>query len=485
MNQPLSSVKPGVFPKEKSLKIALDGHGHKVYYTLDGSAPNESSTEYKDSIVLTKSTVVRAMAAGDSTSLKSPVMTATYIINEKHDLPIVSISVKESDLYDHNSGIYADGPGYNSEWPHKGANYFKKWRKEAHVEFFDGEKEGFTTDCALMIFGGFSRADAKKSFRLQFGNKYGHDKLSYDFFGRGKAIDLKNIVLRSGSQDYNRVMIRDEFFTSLMHENSPALLIQDYRPVAVYINAKYFGLYYFREKIDKHFVARHLNVPNDSITILMSVGYQEEGNNKDYNALMGFITGNDMKDTANYNKVKAQVDLDGLIDWKLGEVYCMNSDVGNIRYVRSLDKGSDRKWHFVFYDLDASWVGNRSSAFWLKASGGVPAGTVTVHNRMIHHLLENPAFRARFMERLSLHMHKTFSSKNACAVFDKLINTIKPEMKYNCERWPTLKYATWEKNAAEFRQRLETRDKEMLNDLREVLSITEAENKKYFGDLGF
>ena len=43
----------------------------------------------------------------------------------------------------------------------------------------------------------------------------------------------------------------------------------------------------------------------------------------------------------------------------------------------------------------------------------------------------------------------------------------------------------WEKNIADFRKKFATKPKAMLDDLRKYLSITEAENKKDFGDLGF
>ena len=358
-------------------------------------------------------------------------------------------------------------------------------RREGDLFLFDGG-EGFSTDCGIKIFGGFSRFEAKKSFCLKFKNTYGAKEVTYDFFDQGESVTLSDLVLRSGSQDYNRCMVRDEFFTSLMAAQSPTLLTQPYRPIALYVNAEYFGLYYLRDKIDRDFVARRLGVSNDSITILMSVGYQEEGSNKEYNRLMNFITSQSMADKDNYDYVKERVDLLGLIDFKIGEIYSGNSDVGNIRYVRSTDEGSDKKWHFVFYDLDATWVGDKPTAsFYLSASATDGEASVGVHNRMISRLLTNSEFRQLFMERLSHHLHNTFTVKNTTAVFDALVKTIRPEMKRNCERWPQLSYNTWEKNIVKFRERFSVKNKMMLKDLRQFLSITEEENKKYFSDLGY
>ena len=477
--------KAGIYNGSKRICLHLDANGRTIRYTLDGSEPTATSAVYKDSIVITQSTVVRAFAEGDSVSLNSAVATATYLLDAKHDMAVVNVAVDKNDLYDHNRGIYANGPGYSPEWPHLGANFWKNWTKKAHVELFD-KKGGFAVDCGLKIFGGFSRYEAKKSFCLKFKNEYGYPEVSYDFFDNGEVITLQDIVLRSGSQDYNRCMVRDEFFTTLLKAQSPTLLTQIYRPVALYINAQYFGLYYIREKIDKHFVERQLNVKGDSVDIIFSAGNREEGSSISYTRLMQYIATHDIKDSTNYDYVRQMVDLQGLIDYKLGEIYSGNTDVGNIRYVRSTDEGSDRKWRFVFYDLDATWVGDKPTAdYYLSAGGSAATGNVAVHNIMINRLLQNKDFRRLFMQRLSHHMHHTFSEKNASAVFDNITGQIRSEMKLNCQRWPQLSYEQWEKNITDFRKRFAGRPKTVLNDLRKYLSITEEENKKYFGDLGY
>lgn len=482
---PRFDKKPGIYPDDKELCLRLKEKDHVVRYTTNGSSPTSASPVMGDSITISRGTVIRAYAEGDSVSLPSNIATATYLPGVKHDLAVMNVTVDNADLYDYNHGIYAKGPGYGDEWPHPGANYWKNWTKNAHVEFFDG-KEGFSTDCGIRIFGGFSRDEAKKSFRLKFRGRYGDAKVDYDFFDNGKRVDLKDLVLRSGSQDYNRCMIRDEFFTSLMKAESPGLLIQDYRPVALYVNAEYFGLYYLREKIDKHFVARKLKVPADSISIIVSKGYWEEGTVKDYNRLMGYVKSHDMATASNYEYVKRNVDLQGLIDYKLGEIFSGNTDVGNIRYVRSESSRSDRKWHFVFYDLDATWVGYKPEAdFYLSTGGSAAESLVTEHNILINRLLANKDFRALFLERLSHHLATTFSTGNTTAVFDALVARIRPEMKLNCGRWPQLSYNQWEKNLDEFKEKFADKPKIMLNDLRQYLRITDEENKKYFSKLGY
>lgn len=474
-------TKPGVYSKDQSLKITIDTHGKTVRYTTDGSMPNHNSPVFNDSLEINETTIVRAYCDGDSTTMQSTIATSTYIFTENHHtLTVVNITVDSADLYDKTRGIYVEGPGASKEFPHQGANYWKPMWKKAHVEIFDSI-QGLSEDCELAIFGGFSRALPKKSFKIRFRDTQGPNSVTYDLFGNGNPQKHKNFVLRSGSQDVTGVMVRDEFFTSLMKSESPSLLVQAYRPVALYINGDYFGLYYIREKIDKRFVARHLNVKDDNISIIMSGLYCDEGTKKNYNELTAYIRSHDLSKPEYYNHVKEWVDLPSLIDFKLGEIYSSNTDVGNMRMVQ--DANGEKKWYTVYYDLDATWVANKPSSYYLRAGSNNVERAV---NLIISNLLKNSEFRTLFLEHLSTHMHKTFTTQNTTAVFDNIISTIKPEMELNCKRWPQLmSYKKWESRVDDFREKFAYRNKKMLNDLRKELAVTPQEDKKYFSGLGF
>ena len=472
--------KAGVYKDKDKIVLRLANPGRNVRYTLDGSEPTSSSALFKDSLVLAKSTVVRSYAEGDSATMQSPVATATYLLGVDHDLPVINISVKNADLHDHNTGIYAKGPGYvEGEHPYTGANFWKNWTKKAHVELFDG-KEGFASDCGLKIFGGYSRALDKKSLRLKFRGMYGNSKANYDFFETGEPMEFEDLVLRSGSQDYNKFMIKDEFFTSLAQSGSETLMTQMYRPVALYINAEYFGLYYLREKIDDNFVARKLNLPSDSIDVVLS------GANP-FTTFVGKLAGMDITKPENYALARDNIDFQGLLDFKIGNIFTGKTDLGNIRYARSRHPDSDRKWYFIYYDIDASWSASPKPgvAYALSTSPNVISEEKKRYNVLINKLLQNKDFRQLFLERFSYHLTNTYSPEKTTAYFDKFVGAIRKEMKYNCERWPRLKYDRWEKNMEEFRARLERRPKIILEELRTYLSVTEEENKKYFSHLGY
>ena len=475
--KPSFSKAPGVYDNLSKLKLTLDTHGYKTHFTTNGSAPTMASATYSDSIALDTTCVVRAFSEGDSTHMASPIATATYFLGEKHTLPVINISVNPNDLWDHNNGIYVEGPGASPVKPHMGANYWKKWWKKAHIEFYDGDK-GFEADCGLAIFGGFSRALAKKSFKIKFKDIYGPKNVKYDIYDEGEAIKLKTMVLRSGSQDMHGVMARDEFFTSLMVPNSPTLIVQNYRPVVLYINAQYFGVYYVRDKIDKHFAARKLHADKDSVKIIMM-----EKSNPSYAQVIAYEKSHDITKKETYDYVSSRIDINSLIDWKLAQIYASKTDVGNSRFMRSEQKGGDNKWYCVHYDIDYSWSDYKPAAKYLRPSS-YPLSNA--HNNLTNDLLKNAEFRKTFIERLSMHLHKTFSPQNANAAFDKIINAIRPEMERNCKRWPQFgSYSTWEKNVKNFKSKFDGRPALMLNDLRRELKITPEEDKKYFSDLGY
>lgn len=478
--EPAFSVKPGIYNAQKSLKIELKANS-PIHYTMDGSRPTQSSPLYSKPITIDTTAVLRAYCEGDSLHMPSNIATATYFLREKRTLPVMNISINHNDLFHPTTGIYSSGPGASSEYPYFGSNFWKRDTRLAHVEYYDSTGNSFTADCGLAIFGGFSRALAKKSFKVKFKDMYGQSNLRYDLFHEGKARKHKNFVLRSGSQDMDGVMVRDEFFTSLLAEHSPTLLVQAYQPVALYINGQYFGLYYIREKVDRHYVSHHLGVSADSVNIIMSLGNVEEGPRAPYQDMLRYVRTHDMTDSTAYEYMRNLVDFDGMIDQKLGEIYAANVDVGNVRYVRSLDAKSDKKWHYVYYDLDLTWNSQRKSATYLREGSEAESG----HNVVIAHLLRNKKFRQRFLERLSVHMHQTYTPENATRVFDNLINTIRPEMQHNCKRWPGFgSVKNWEQRVVKFREKLLTRNKVILDDLRRELHVTPEEDKKYFGDLG-
>ena len=89
--------------------------------------------------------------------LKSETASASYIINENNNLPVMSVALNPEDMYGYTTGIYVKGPGASSEPPYEGANFWQDWEKQAHADFFEEGRDGFSIPCGLKIFGQYSR----------------------------------------------------------------------------------------------------------------------------------------------------------------------------------------------------------------------------------------------------------------------------------------------------------------------------------------
>ncbi|GAO30622.1 lamin tail domain-containing protein [Geofilum rubicundum] len=116
--------------------------GINARYTDSPRYPNQN---------IYKGTVIRAKAVKDN-ALTPHTDTHTYFItaegDNRYDLPVVSISTNEPDLFDYNTGIYVPGV-YADEWvannsinswnDGRPANYNQRgdaWEKPAHFEYF-------------------------------------------------------------------------------------------------------------------------------------------------------------------------------------------------------------------------------------------------------------------------------------------------------------------------------------------------------------
>ena len=423
-------------------KVAKNG---EVHYTLDGSIPTMKSPIFDKKLVLKKTTVVRKRTFKEG-QLPGKVSTKTYFVKEQSKLPIVSISMDPKDLYDEQTGIYVHGPKPVTDYPYPEANYWQPWERRAHIEFIDG-KDGFSYDCGIKIFGGFSRFREKKSFQIKFRTSYDQHRLKYDIYGDGKSGKVKSLILRSGSQDDDGTMVRDEFFTTLMAKSSPTLYVQKNRAVTLYINGEYFGVYFIREKINKYFVANKLGVKPQSVTLLQGLQTAEEGTNDEYKKLLNYVKTHDIRQKDAYEYVKSKVDFQSLIDFKIGEYYAGNSDVGNVRFFKSDDPSCDGKWHWIYYDLDWGFHHTNSLDYYVSSTG--PKASFNV---LISRLRTNPEFEKRFQKRLRYHAVHTFEKNHALAVFDSLVSVIKPEMERNCQRWSRMSYPNWCKNVLNFRE---------------------------------
>lgn len=360
---------------------------------------------------------MRAIAVKEG-AIPSDILTVSYIINEHHTLDVVSLVTPPDGFFGYENGIYALGPG-KPEYPNDGANFWNRgpaWERAANVELFpqDPDDPGFSIGCGVRIFGGMSRSYEKKSLSIRFKDCYGAGSLDYPVFDSRDNMRYESLLLRSTGQDRLRSLMKDAFNTSLV-DDAGTLLTQAYRPIILYINGQYWGIYYIREKIDADFIAAHDNVSPESVDLLKGDVMVKEGSDADYRKMIQFIEdlGGNLSDNKNYDAVAAQMDVTNFADFIIAEMYLHNRDEGNIRFYRSRE--TDNKWRWILYDTDMTLEATSESAVWDYINpAGMGAGNA-FSTTLLRGLLTNAQFRALFLERLEFNMKNTFSTQKALA----------------------------------------------------------------------
>lgn len=408
---PVTSLAPGVHNNVNNLSIELKGTG-TIYYTLDGSEPTRNSKVYNGPIVLSKTTVIRAIQYEDGRQ-PSNILTATYIINENHTLPVMSVSMPSSSFRE----VYNAG----------GNNTIRK----THVELYE-EDGSFSIDCGIRLFGGSTRFLPKRSYALKFSKRFGPGTLNYKVFDNRDAVHWDTLVLRSGSQDYPNTMIRDELATSIMDDYG-TVAVQAYKPIILYINGEYWGIYYIREFVDDEFIEHRYNVDGTKSNIVRVDGNVRYGSIADYRHLVNYIRNNDMSQSRHYEYVKTKLDIENYIDFWAGQHYTTNNDLINMRFYTHPDVANG-KMRMVFYDFDwafYNWSSNHMN-FMLNPAG---SGSWNIDNSIIRGLMRNAEFKQTFLERFAWNMNHVWTDENVMKRYDELIAMIEPEMPRNQKRW--------------------------------------------------
>lgn len=443
--EPTFSLTAGMYDVPRQVMLSAEP-GARIYYTLDGTFPDENSIPYTEPIRLKTTAAVRA-AAYQEGDLPSNAVCATYLIGENIDLPVVSIVTDPANLFDEETGIYMDGPGWTSKFPYLGANYWQDWERPAHVELLEPDGTvGISQDIGLKIFGAVSRARTQKPFSLMARDRYGEDSFGYQVFPELPYTDYKNLILRNG-QDANYSHIRDKLQVDLALETSN-VDGQAHRQCIVFINAEFWGLYDLAEKVNEHFISLHHGVDPDQIDLLWGNGDPIIGSNKEYMELIEFVKNHDLSVQENYEYVASRVDIDNYIDWCAIEIYVAHEDLdGNTKYWKP--RTPDGKWRWILYDLDYGFwhlyqpeYADRLDAFSMflhpKGNGNNHQGD----NTLIRGLLQNEGFRQKFIERFVYHCTVTFAPDKVLPRIDELAANIEPYMERDKRRWPTMSVGT-------------------------------------------
>ena len=291
--------------------------GASIYYTLNGSNPiglngQPTGTLYTGPITISHTTCVCA-AAHVQGWMPSPTRTATYIFLDevikqskspagfpaswrsstadyemdpdvvnaaayqdriKDDLqsvPSVVLSMSNDDFFDYDKGIYANS-----------GNSGDAWEKAASIEWIDPAKQStFQVNAGLRMQGAAGVTNSlKRSFRIAFRAAYGPSELEYPVFEEGEVQCYDGLVLRSiwnyswigdsGGRNERGDYLRDLFAKNTMRDMGD--LACRGRPVHLYLNGLYWGMYILAERPDAGFAAIHVGGDKEDYDIVHASG---------------------------------------------------------------------------------------------------------------------------------------------------------------------------------------------------------------------
>lgn len=437
---PEFSLEGGLYNNSIEVTLTNYNSGADIYYTLDGSAPNEHSTRYTDPIPIHETTAIRAVVKGDGL-IDSETITHTYFINEDANLSLVSLNTHPDSLFSDEYGIYVSGTnGISGLCDEKESNFNQDWEREVNLEFFEKDGEQVVNQrVGLKIFGGCSRSRyPQKSFSVYARSEYGNGSIDHQLFEEKSIEEFESILLRSSADDQVRTMLKDAYAQHVLLEHMD-VDYQAYRPVIVYINGVYWGIHNMREKINKDYLASNYGVDPLSVNILSGEMFVHRGSADEYRDMFDFANTKDLAITENYEHVAALMDIPQYTDYQMANIHMAEEDWpgNNIKYWNSSEP-DHRQWRWIMYDRDQTFRPSRidTNALALAtAEGGNTWPNPDWSTRLFRNLLDNANFKNRFIQTYAYHLNTTFQPERLHQLLDTFIARIADEIPNHIDRW--------------------------------------------------
>jgi hypothetical protein len=444
LDLPVLSHQSGFYSAPLTITITHPAVDAVLHYTTDGHTPTATSPVYVSPLRLDSTTALRVRAYRQG-SLPGNAVTATYLIAEQTALPVFSLVTDPENLFSDTSGIYVAGTrGIIANCSTAPRNWNQDWERPVELEMFDANRlSAFTVSTGVKIYGGCARLYPEKSLAFYFRNVYGFGKLHYRLFPDLPITEYNNFVLRSSGQDWWRTMFRDGMVQTLI-EQGMHVDYQDYRPSILFINGQYWGIHNIREKLNEHYVESHFGINPDSVD-LVEISKGITANNGDpvaYNAMINFLSANNLSVTGNYDYMTSIVDIDEYIDYTIAEIYAANGDWPGANMKLWRERKPTGKWRWMIYDLDFTFGGNTEGQYntntlaQATATNGPSWPNPPWSTLMLRKLLENGGFKNEFIQRFAVHLNTTFEKDHVIAVIDSLAQGIASEIPRHKFRWP-------------------------------------------------
>ena len=383
----------------------------------------------------------QATVTGDYQMDPDVVNSGLYASTLKDDMqaiPSISIVVPIDQLFGATTGIYNNQSEDGTE-------------RAGSMEMIDPSgTEAVHTNCGVRMQGGASESNGgttlnrwkcyKLSFRLVFRGVYG-GQLDYPLFGTNGTDRYDTIVLDSRPQNswlHNTEIqrTRGEYVRDQVSSDTQ-LALGGYachgRPVHLYLNGLYWGLYWLHERPDDSFAASYLGGTKEDYDVLKhDYGNVLSGSNEDYIAMFGLSATAPDAVTA-FEALTQKLDVADFIDYMLANFYIGNGDWDGKNWYASrnhFDPAGRWRWHMWDGEHVLDDGSMAATDVTSKNNGMAPTG---LHQKWI----ANAEYRMLFGDRVNKHFfhNGALTPGNFAALFTNLTSQIDRAIVGESARW--------------------------------------------------
>ena len=454
------SVSGGFYDDVFALKLYNVNPQNHIHYTVNGNSPTAQSPVYADSLWLDESQysesdiytiqitpddlvyvpdsvqhciVIRAAVFDENDSCVSRVITNSYFIHvlgcDTHGLPAVSLCADSLDLFDYEQGIFVPGVYFDSLNPDWSGNYYQsgmEWERLMNIEFYELDNTGINQQAGLRTHGGNGRRFQQKCVKIYAREEYGKKRFKHKFFETIPLDNFKHLVLKPFVSSWNQSGVNDHICNQIALQLNLETLAS--RPVVLYLNGEYWGIYYIHERPDERYLQDHFGIDIDDVNIMGNwVNVVEHGSSENFIALSQWLETADLTLPEDYAYVESKIDIGNFIDYQIFELYSENADwpVNNMRCWQ-LDDGP---WRWIFFDGDACLLWMTFNAFDNAVYMGSEIWPSSTQSTLFFRkLMENEDFKARFESRFFELLDSAFSYSVIEPIFENIKMQIEPEV---------------------------------------------------------
>ena len=444
----------GVYQNEIELSLGASIAGAEIRYEIGGASPDKRSPLYSGPLDLSENTIVRAQLFKNDQP-ESPVATRTYIIGEQPQLPVLSVISHPDSLFDEDDGIYFN--------PHERG---RSWERTSHLTLIEDGQTKFSIPMGLRMHGNYSRNWDKKAMRVYFRSEYGANKLNYRVFPDKPLKSFNRLLLSAGGGDqptgaFQWTLIRDVLTTALYRETGRHASM--FKAVSLFLNGKYWGIYWIRERIDEDYFNDNLGLESvDHIEAQHTTkeAYVKAGSDTFWNETWNFFSNNDLKNRDIYQTATTRYyNIADYIDYHIFNIFISNIDWPQNNLVRFRDRTTKGPFEHVMWDTESGWMSrprydfDHNSLLWairdrvttgLKLSGAADNEHLLWSTFITRQFLKNRDFKKRFINRFADLMNATLSPENIKKHIHQLADLLRAEIPRETARWGEDSPVEWE-----------------------------------------